>query len=94
MSTQLPPPRDLSPDDALPPVEPPSAGFILQLFFIPGMIVLVIVMIWLLFSWLAHKGNDRDALVKALSRNNEARWQAAFNLANDLQPNAGGATRG
>ena len=50
MSTQLPPSRDLSPDDALPPVEPPSAGFILQLFFIPGMIVLVIVMIWLLCS--------------------------------------------
>jgi HEAT repeat protein len=90
MSTQLPPPRDLSPDDALPPVEPPSAGFILQLFFIPGMIVLVIVMIWLLFSWLAHKGNDRDALVKALSRNNEARWQAAFNLANDLRAERGG----
>ena len=41
-------------------------------------------MIWLMFNWLAHKGNDRDAFVRALSRNNEARWQAAFNLANAL----------
>ena len=85
MAAYEPPQQGLSPDDALPPVEPPSAGFILQLFFIPGMIVVVVVMIWLLFNWLAHKGNDRDALVQALSRNNEARWQAAFNLANDLR---------
>ncbi len=85
MAAYEPPSGGLSPDDALPPVEPPSAGFILQLFFIPGVIVVVVVLIWLLFNWLAHKGNDRDALVKALSRNNEARWQAAFNLANDLR---------
>ncbi len=85
MAAYEPPEPGLSPDDALPPVEPPSAGFILQLFFIPGLIVVVVVLIWLLFNWLAHKGNDRDALVKALSRNDEARWQAAFNLANDLR---------
>lgn len=81
--------RGLSPDDALPPVEPPSAGFILQLFIVPGVIVLVVVTIWLMFSWLAQKGNDSDAFVRALSRNNEARWQAAFNLAKEL-----GAERG
>lgn len=85
MSSNSPPSRGLSPDDALPPVEPPSAGFILQLFFVPGIIVVVVVMIWLMFNWLAHKGNDRDAFVRALSRNNEARWQAAFNLANELR---------
>ena len=48
----------ISADDALPPVEPPSAGFIVQLFVIPGIIVFIIVMIWLLFNWLAQKGND------------------------------------
>ncbi len=74
-----------SPDDALPPVEPPSAGFIVQLFVVPGVIVVVVVTIWVLFNWLAQKGNDRDAFVRALSRNNEARWQAAFNLANALR---------
>ncbi|MEX0676173.1 MAG: HEAT repeat domain-containing protein [Pirellulales bacterium] len=80
---------ELSPDDALPPVEPPSAGFIVQLFVVPGVIVVVVVMIWVLFNWLAHKGNDRDAFVRALSRNNEARWQAAFNLANALRAERG-----
>ncbi len=79
----------LSPDDALPPVEPPSAGFILQLFIVPGVIVVVVVMIWLLFNWLAQMGNDSDAFVRALSRNNEARWQAAFNLANAMRAERG-----
>jgi HEAT repeat protein len=77
------------PDDALPPVEPPSAGFIVQLFVVPGVIVLVVVLIWLLFNWLAQKGSDRDALVRDLSRNNAARWQAAFTLAQDLKSERG-----
>lgn len=74
-------PAGFSPDDALPPVEPPSAGFIVQLFVVPGVIVVAIVLIWVLFNWLAHKGNDRDAFVRDLQRNNESRWQAALNLA-------------
>jgi HEAT repeat protein len=85
MSSDLERRRASSPDDALPPVEPPSAGFIVQLFVVPGVIVVVVVMIWVLFNWLAQKGNDSDAFVRALSRNNEARWQAAFNLANALR---------
>jgi hypothetical protein len=89
MSSNFPPARDFSPQDALPPVEPPSAGFILQLFLVPGVIVVVVVMIYLLFSWLAHKGSDAKDLVRALGRNNEARWQAAFNLANDLRAERG-----
>jgi len=73
----------------LPPVEPPSAGFLIQLFVVPGVIVVVVVMIWVLFNWLAQKGNDRDAFVRALQRNNEARWQAAFNLANAMRSEHG-----
>jgi HEAT repeat protein len=79
----------ISPDDVLPPVEPPSAGFIVQLFVVPGVIVLVVVLIWVLFNWLAQKGNDRDAFVRALARDNEARWQAAFNLAQALKAERG-----
>jgi hypothetical protein len=56
-------PSTLSPNDALPPVEPPSAGFILQLFVIPGVIVTIIVLVWLLFNWLAQMGNDPQAYV-------------------------------
>jgi HEAT repeat protein len=76
--------RALSADDSLPPVEPPSAGFILQLFVVPGMIVLIIVMVWLMFNWLARPEADPESYVRALGRDNEARWQAANNLANAL----------
>ena len=65
----------------LPPVEPPSAGFIVQLFVIPAAIVGVVVLVWLLFGRLA--GGERDAMdyVRALQDPNEnRRWRAAFEL--------------
>jgi len=85
--------RPLSPDDALPPVEPPSAGFILKLFVIPGVIVSNIVLVWLLFNWLAQMGNDPASFVDAIKRNNEGRWQAAVNLANALNNEKGAGFR-
>ncbi len=72
-------------DDFLPPVEPPSAGFLVQLFLVPAVIVAIIVSVWLAFHWIAHLGNDPQALVRTLRRDNEGRWQAALNLANDLR---------
>jgi len=83
--------RRLSADDSLPPVEPPSAAFLVQLFLVPGLIVAIIVCVWLAFHWLAHLGNDPQAYVRTLQRDNEGRWQAALNLANDLRgPDGGG----
>jgi hypothetical protein len=82
-------PKSVSPDDALPPVEPPSAGFLVQLFLIPGLIVAIIVVVWLLFHWLAQMGNDPREYVKKLRGNNEVRWQAAVNLAGALHGAAG-----
>jgi len=75
----------LAPDDALPPVEPPNAGFILQLFVIPAMIVTVIVMVWLLFGWLARGTDDLGHLIKTLRVHSEARFQAAYQLASALR---------
>ena len=74
-------PGQPSSNDSLPPVEPPNAGFIIQLFVIPGIIVAIIVLVWGLLNWLAQMGNDPASYVEALQRNNEARWQAAMNLA-------------
>jgi hypothetical protein len=79
------PQRPINPDDSLPPVEPPSAAFLVQLFLVPGLIVAIIVCVWLAFHWLAHLGNDPQAYVRTLRRANEGRWQAALNLANDLR---------
>ncbi len=74
-----------SPDDALPPVEPPSAGFIVQLFLVPGVIVGLILLVWLLFSRIAQTGHDPSDYLRALQRNTPARWQAAANVADALR---------
>ncbi|HEX4130867.1 MAG TPA: HEAT repeat domain-containing protein [Pirellulales bacterium] len=74
-----------SPDNALPPVEPPSATFILQLFLIPAAIVAIIVCVWLAFNWLAQRGSDPYDYLQALERDSAVRWQAAVNLADALR---------
>lgn len=85
--------QTVTPDDSLPPVEPPSAAFLVQLFLVPAVIVAIIVCVWLAFHWLAHLGNDPQAYVRTLRRDNEGRWQAALNLANDLRGPGGGALK-
>lgn len=79
------PRRPLSADDSLPPVEPPNAGFLVQLFLVPAVIVGIIVCVYLAFFWLAHLGNDPEAAIEALQRNTKGRWQAALNFADDLR---------
>lgn len=74
-----------SPDDALPPVTPPSAKFLIPLFVIPFCIVASIVLVWALFSWLAQQGGDPQVDIDALARDNAFRWQAAHNLADALR---------
>jgi hypothetical protein len=69
------------PED-LPPVQPPSAGFIIQLFVVPGLIVMAIVGVWLLFGKLATGEQDWKSLVLELQHPNpHRRWRAASGLA-------------
>ncbi len=71
---------------SLPPVEAPTGTFILQLFLIPLLIVSIVVLLWLMFSWLAHMGGDNPQdLVKMLGRSDEASWQGAYKLADLLR---------
>jgi hypothetical protein len=70
---------------SLPPVAPPTATFILQLFLIPLLIVTIVVVLWLLFSWVAHMGRDNASdLAKAIIRDDTASWQRAYELADLL----------
>lgn len=85
--------RPVQPDDALPPVEPPSAAFLVQLFVVPAVIVTIIILVWAAIHWLAQLGNDPQGYVRALRRNNEGRWQVAFNLAGDLRGPSGTALK-
>lgn len=73
--------KPYGPLEPLPPVQPPSASFLLQLFLIPLVIVTIIVMVWLLFSWLAHMGTNPQDLVRDIGKVNDASWQRAYNLA-------------
>ncbi len=85
MSAQVDERKPLSPDDVLPPVEPPSAGFIVQLFIVPAVMVSIIVAVWLAFNWLARASEDPHAYIRQLQRDNNLRWQVAVNLANALR---------
>ena len=76
----------LTSDELLPPVEPPSVGFLFQLFIIPALIVLIVVGVWGLFSWTVHSSNQQPAdLVEALQRPSASRYQTAMELANMLR---------
>src|SRR6516165_12416771 len=68
----------------LPPVEAPSAGFVVQLFVIPAAVVVVVIIVWLLFGKLA--GGERDAMeyVQQL-RLPHANWRLAFELGSLIQ---------
>lgn len=71
--------------DVLPPVQPPTAGFLLQLFLIPLVIVSIIVLVWLMFSWLVHMGSDPKQIVRDLQTLDESSWQKAYTLSNMLR---------
>lgn len=70
----------------LPPVKPPSAGFIVQLFVVPALIVLAIVGVIGLFGQLSESEQDWRELVQELGSPNEhRRWRAAHGLAHLLK---------
>jgi len=72
------------PED-LPPVEPPSAGFIIQLFVVPGLIVLAIVGVYLVFGKLATGGQDwREQVIDLRHPNEHRRWRGGLGLAQIL----------
>lgn len=85
MSEPAAPRPTLSPDDALPRVEPPTGAFIVQLFVVPAIIVMVIVCIWVLFNWLAHMGSDPRQYLEQIRKQNANSWIAAHNLAEELR---------
>jgi HEAT repeat protein len=69
----------------LPPVQPPSAGFLVQLFVIPALIVLAVVAVWALFGKIASSDEDWREMVEDIRNTNEhRRWRGANGLANLL----------
>ncbi|HEY4261284.1 MAG TPA: HEAT repeat domain-containing protein [Schlesneria sp.] len=72
--------------DDLPPVQPPSAGFIVQLFVVPGMIVAAVVLVWFAFGRIAAVEQDWRSLVEELqSPNGHIRNRAMYGLSQVLE---------
>ena len=71
----------------LPPVEAPSAGFVVQLFVIPAVVVVVVILVWLLFGKLAGGERDPAEYVRRL-RQASGDWRSAFELASLIQNDA------
>jgi len=73
-------------ESSLPPVEPPSARLIAQLFLIPGLVVAVLVgVVWLFFGWLAPGSYEPHDFLKGLrSQHDPVRWRTAQDLAQIL----------
>jgi HEAT repeat protein len=73
-------------EELLPPVEQPSARFIMQLFVVPALIVLIIVGVSLTFSWLVRSATvDHKALINGIESGPAvAKWQRASELADML----------
>ena len=71
----------------LPPVEAPSAGFVVQLFVIPAIVVAVVIFVWLLFGKLAGGERDPAEYVRRL-RQGSGDWRSAFELASLIQNDA------
>ena len=84
-AAETPPDSDALPED-LPPVEPPSAGFIMQLFLVPGLIVAAVIGFWFLFVRMGNSDQDWRSRVAELRSNNEhRRWHGATGLAQLLR---------
>lgn len=82
MSSHEPVPTPSPLGDDLPPVQPPSAGFILQLFVVPALIVLAVIGVWTLFGRMAGGEQDWRQLVQELdSSNPHIADRAMFGLA-------------
>jgi hypothetical protein len=78
-------PAGTSPPKGLPPVVPPSGGFIAQLFLVPGLIVTAVVLFLLVVNWVFNGSHTPEQFLQNLDNTNpEVRWRAASDLAQIL----------
>jgi hypothetical protein len=82
------------PRPGLPPVQPPSGRFIAQLFVIPGLIILVVVVLYIGSTLLVQRDREPDQFLAQLDSDNaDIRWRGANDLAQILKRNEPAALR-
>jgi hypothetical protein len=74
----------------LPPVSPPTGKFLMQLFLVPGLIVVLVVGLLLFVYWLINGPRSPESYLKKLDDPNlDVRWRAAADLAQVLPRDTG-----
>ena len=76
--------RDHLPNDDDAPAALSASGLLLKLVLLPGLVVFVLVMVFVVIGWLTLSPGDVDSLVDALEKRGNTRWRAAVNLAGAL----------
>jgi hypothetical protein len=77
----------------LPAVEPPSGRFIVQLFLVPGLLVLLVVLVLMGLFYLTSRQSPEYFLRQLDSGNADIRWRGASDLAQILKRQGGGSLR-
>src|SRR6266567_6098280 len=80
MLPESPVPLNHKPAKGLPPVQPPSAKFLVQLFVVPALIVIG-VLIPVVFLVRGCAKSPEELLTELQSGNTDVRWRAAEQLA-------------
>ncbi len=81
---EAPRPDSLSPQEALPPVEPPNLGLIVRLFLVPMLIVGVVVLVVMGVHYLATASWDPEAYLNQLEQGGPGSWQLAYDFSTQL----------
>jgi len=85
-SQAAPLPENQEPPKGLPPVQPPSGKFILQLFLVPGVIVVLAVLLLLAFRYAIGSGYTPASFLRQIDSDNaDIRWRGASDLAQVLK---------
>lgn len=71
--------------EELPAVTPPSAGFFVQLFVVPALIVVGIMSVWYLFGKIASGDGSVDEYIAIIKSDRGDRWKAALDLSQLLR---------
>ncbi len=77
--------QDANPPGEDSPAEFSTPGLIVKLIMLPGLVVLLLVMVFVIIGWLTLSPGDADSLVEALRKDGNTRWRAAVSLAGLLR---------
>jgi hypothetical protein len=91
LSASAPPPGESVP--GLPAVEPPSGRFLVQLFLVPGLLVLVVVLVLMGLFYITSRQSPEYFLRQLDSDNADIRWRGASDLAQILKRQGTGSLR-